>query len=135
MRAQNYADVFVTPYMRDMAIKSYPMMYEGYQVIKSFVRFMSVLLQALWAQAKQWAISLGTIVMNIAKKINFEKIRTQLQTFCMNAARRANEVTLKYTGVDVGKHMVQGYLKMQMYYQRYAPYFYRFVNMVGQKTT
>ena len=52
MRAQNYADVFVTPYMRDMAIKSYPFLYEGYLVSKSFMKFMSVLMQAMWAKAK-----------------------------------------------------------------------------------
>ena len=30
MRAENYKDMIVTPYMRDMAIKSYPFMYEAY---------------------------------------------------------------------------------------------------------
>ena len=36
MRAQDYAEVVVTPYMRTMALKSYPFMYEAYQAMKSF---------------------------------------------------------------------------------------------------
>ena len=47
MRAQDYADVVVTPYMREMAIKSYPFMFEAYQVMKSFAKLMTVVLKAI----------------------------------------------------------------------------------------
>lgn len=57
MRAQNYKDMIVTPYMRDMAIKSYPFLFEAYQVVKSFADLMLVLLRAILVKMKKIAIA------------------------------------------------------------------------------
>ena len=94
MRAQDYADVVVTPYMREMAIKSYPFMFEAYQVMKSFANLMVVVLKAILNKLKQWTISLTEIVVNIARAIKWNEIRTALQKYVTNAAVWANNLTL-----------------------------------------
>ena len=82
-------------------------MFEAYQVMKSFANLMVVILNAVMKKIRQWTISLTTIVMQIARAINWDQIRTALQRYVTNAAVWANELTLRYTGINVGKIMQQ----------------------------
>ena len=68
----------MTPYMRVMALKSYPFMYEAYQAMKSFANLMVVVLKAVLQKIREWTISLTAVVMKIARAIKWNEIRTAL---------------------------------------------------------
>ena len=89
-----------------MAIKSYPFLFEAYQVLKSFANLMVSVLKAILNKLRQWTISLTEIVVKIAHAIKWNEIRTALQKYVTNAAVWANDWTLQITGINVGKHML-----------------------------
>ena len=78
MRAQNYAEVVVTPYVQEMAIKSYPLMYEAYSVIKTLATLLVAICKALLLKLRQWMVALTTVVVKIAKAIKWHELRTAL---------------------------------------------------------
>lgn len=78
MRAQNYAEVVVTPYIQEMAIKSYPFMYEAYNVMKTLATLLVAICKAILLKLREWMIALTAVVVKIAKAIKWHEIRTTL---------------------------------------------------------
>ena len=71
---------------------------------------MVVVLKAILSKIREWVVSLTTIVMNIARAIKWNEVRTALQKYVTNAAVWANTQTLRITGIDMSKHMAENYL-------------------------
>ena len=70
---------------------------------------MVVVLKAILSKIREWVVSLTTIVMNIARAIKWNEVRTALQKYVTNAAVWANTQTLRITGIDMSKHMAENY--------------------------